>query len=103
MSKVSLIAKLVIKDGTAAEYEAAAASLMAAAEEEAGLEIYSLHRDNGSENTYWFFELYTDQAALDVHGKGEGMKAAMGSLGPFLAAAPEIMHLAPVVAKGLDL
>ena len=69
--------------------------------EEAGLEIYSAHK--GADNNYWFFELYTDQAALDVHGKGDGMKAAMGKFGGLLGGRPEITMMEPVVAKGIDI
>ena len=86
MSKISLLAKLPVAAGKGEKLEAAAGPLIEAAAEEAGLEIYSLHKDPNDPNTYWFFELYTDQAALDVHGKGDGMKAAMAALGPCLAA-----------------
>lgn len=101
MSKVSLIAKLTCQDGKADEMEAALAGAIEAANSEAGLEIYSAHR--GEDNTYWFFELYTDGDALAVHGKGDVMKTAMKAVGGCLAGAPEVSVLAPLAAKGLDL
>lgn len=103
MSKISLIAKLTAADGKAEELEAALADVVASADEEAGLEIYSAHKANDSENTYYFFELYTDGDALAVHGKGDGMKQAMGAFGGLLAGRPEITMMTPVVAKGLDI
>ena len=103
MSKPSIIAKLTTTEDKAAEFEAALAAMVAAAAEEAGLEIYSAHKDPNNPGTYWFFELYTDDAAVGVHGQGDGMKAAMASLGGLLAGAPEIHMLSSVVAKGLDL
>lgn len=103
MSKVVLIAKITCAEGKNAELEAGLAALIAAADEESGLEVYSAHRDNADENTYYFFEMYTDQASLDVHGKGEQMKVAMGALGACLGGAPEISMLTPVAAKGLDI
>lgn len=101
MSKISLIAKLSIKEGANADFEAALGALTDAAGEEEGLEIYAAHQDSSSETTYWFYELYSSEDALGVHGKGDGMKAAMGALGPFMAGAPEIMKMTPVSAKGL--
>lgn len=103
MSKISLLAKLTAAEGKGEELEAAAGPLIAAAEEEPGLEVYSFHKDTSNENVYYFFELYTDAAALEVHGKGDGMKAAMAALGGCLAGRPEISMLSPVAAKGLDI
>lgn len=101
MAKSSLIAKLVCAEGKTAEFEAELAALIEASNEELGLEIYSAHRE--ADNVYWFFELYTDDAAVAAHGKGEAMAAAIASSGQLLAAAPEMHRLVPVVAKGLNL
>lgn len=103
MSKISIIATLTAAEGKADELEAALTALIASADEEPGLEIYSLHRDPKDENAFYFFELYTDQAALDVHGKGEKMKVAMGSMGGLLGGRPDVKILTPSTAKGLDL
>lgn len=103
MSKISLIAKLTAAEGKSDELEAALATLIGAAEEEAGLEVYSAHADAKEPGTYYFFELYTDQDALAVHGKGDQMKQAMGALGGLLSGRPEVTMLRPVVAKGLSL
>ena len=101
MAKVTLIAKLTTDPQKADDVDAALAAVCEASNEEAGLEIYSAHK--GDDNNYWFFELYTDQAAVDVHGKGDGMKAAMRAIGAFMAGAPEVHKLEPVVAKGMDI
>lgn len=101
MSKISLIAKLPCAEGQNEGFEAALTDMIEASNEEAGLEIYSAHR--GSDNNYWFFELYSDQAAVDVHGKGDGMKKAMRAIGAFMAGAPEVHRMTPVVAKGIDI
>lgn len=103
MSKLSIIATLTAAEGKADEFLAAIENLIAAADEEPGLEIYSAHRDPSDDNTFYFFELYTDQAAFDVHGKGEKMKAAMGAMGPLLGGRPDVKILTPGPAKGLDL
>ena len=101
MAKHSLIAKLVCAEGRNAEFETELGALIEASNEEAGLEIYSVHRD--VDNVYWFFELYTDADAVAAHGTGDAMKAAMATTGGFLASPPEIHRLTPVVAKGLDI
>lgn len=103
MSKITIIARLTAAEGKADELASALGVMCTAADEEPGLEIYSAHQDSSDENVFWFFELYTDADALGVHGKGDGMKAAMGALGGLLGAKPEIHHLAPVAAKGLDI
>lgn len=101
MSKISLLAKLTINEGTNEEFEAALTGLVDASNEEAGLEIYSAHK--ADDTTYWFFEVYSGDEALKVHGKGELMRPAMKGLGSFLAGAPEITMLSPIVAKGIDI
>lgn len=103
MSKISLIAKLTIAEGKNEEVEQRLAELIAAAEEEQGLEVYSAHRDNEDPNTYYFFEMYRDDEALSVHGKGDQMRGAMKALGGLLAGRPEVTRMTPLVGKGLSL
>ena len=103
MSKRSIIAKLTCDPGNIDDFEAALVGVVAAAEEETGLEIYSVHKDNDEAGTYWFFELYTDDDAVAAHGKGDAMRIAMAATGAFLAAPPEIYRLTPVAAKGLSI
>jgi len=103
MSKVTIIAKLTIAEGTTDAFEAALAALVTAADEEDGLELYSAHVVDAEPSVYYFFEVYRDADAFAVHGKTDGMRSAMRALGPFLAGAPEIIHMTPVAAKGLDI
>lgn len=103
MTKVSLIAKLTAIEGREAELEAALRDVIAAAAEESALEIYSVHRSKDEPSVYYFFELYTDAAALEVHGKGDRMRAAMAAVRGLLIERPEVTLMTPVTAKGLDL
>jgi len=103
MSKISLIAKLTAAEGKIDEMRAALDTLIVEAEEEEGLEIYSAHADTANEGVFYFFEVYRDQAALDVHGKGDRMRAAMKAMGGLLGGRPEVTMLSPVAAKGIDL
>jgi quinol monooxygenase YgiN len=101
MSKLSVIAKLTAAEGKAEELERRLAELIEAAEEESGLEVYSAHRDTQDPNTYYFFEVYSDEEAFAVHGKGDTMRQAMKALGGCLGGRPEVTMMQPVAAKGL--
>jgi quinol monooxygenase YgiN len=101
MSKISIIAKLTAAEGKASELEAAMARLIAAAEDESGLEIYSAHKDPKNEGVYYFFEMYSNREALKVHGKSDQMKEAITAMGSLVSGRSEISVLEPIVAKGL--
>ena len=102
-NKVSLIAKITAQSDKVEEMKEALKTLMAATDEESGLEIYAAHADANDPAVFWFYELYTDNDALGAHGQGERMKAAMGTMGALLDGAPEIHMVTPFVAKGLEL
>jgi len=103
MSKISLIAKLTAVEGKTADLEDVLRGVIAAAEEEAGLEVYSAHAADDEPGIYYFFEIYRDDDAKAEHGKGEKMRAAMGAFAGLLAARPEVITMTPIAAKGLDL
>lgn len=102
MSKISLIAKLTAVDGKQADLEAAIRRVIDAADEEEGLEIYSAHAVDDEPGAFYFFEVYRDDEAKAAHGKGAGMRDAMGAFAGLLAGRPEIILMTPVAAKGLD-
>ena len=103
MSKISVIAKLTVAEGKESELDPAVAALIAAADEEPGLEVYSCHAANDEPGVYYFFEVYGDDDAVKAHGRGEAMKPAMAAVGGLLAGRPEIIAMKPIAAKGLDL
>jgi quinol monooxygenase YgiN len=103
MSKISLIARLTAVEGKDAELEQAIRSVIDAADEEDGLEVYSCHAADDEPGVFYFFEVYRDADAKQVHGKGERMRAAMGGFAGLLAERPEITTMTPIAAKGLDL
>lgn len=100
MSRISLIAKLTAAEGKSDELQAALKAMIPEADEESGLEVYSVSADNDHDGVFYFFEVYRDQEAIDVHGKGERMRAAMGSLSGLLGGRPEVTMMTPVAAKG---
>jgi quinol monooxygenase YgiN len=103
MSKISLIAKLTAVEGKEAELEAALHAVVEAATEEDGLEVYSAHRVADQAGVYYFFEVYRDEDAFGIHGKGDRMRTAMGGFAGLLAGRPEVTMMSPVAAKGIDI
>ena len=101
MGKVSVLGTLKCQDGKAAEMEAVLRSMVEAARGEPGVEVYSYHR--GEENTFWFFALMADQEAMQNHGRGEAMQAAMEDFRPLMAAPPQMQVTTPIAAVGLNL
>ena len=101
MSKISIIAKLTAAEGKVNELVAGLEAVIEAADEEPGLEVYSLHQDPENPDTLYFFEIYTNDDAFGAHGKGERMAAAMGALRGLLAGRPDVTVLRPLAAKGL--
>lgn len=101
MSKVTMIGTITCKDGKGDEMAAVLATMVEAAKEEPGCEIYSYHR--GADDTFYFFALMTDEASMKAHGQGEAMKAAMQAFMPLMAAPPKMSPATPVAAIGLDL
>ncbi len=103
MTKTAMFANLVALPDQADEVEAILRDLVASTEEEAGTEVYVMTRDPNRSDAFWFFELYTDEAALGAHAAGSGMAAALVGLDGKLAEAPMLTQVEPLAAKGLAL
>ncbi len=100
MSKATVMGTFTCQDGKAEEMEAVLTSMVEAAKDEPGVEIYSYHR--GEENTFWFFALMADAESMQNHGQSEAMQAAMSAFGPLVAGPPQMTVTTPVAALGLD-
>ncbi len=68
---------------------------------EAGTTMYVLHVQADDDVTVWFYERYTDAAALAAHGSSDAMKATGPKLKGLLAGRPEVIRLATVAGKGI--
>ena len=97
---VAVIARITVRPDAVAEGEAILRGLVAAATEEDGAVEYVLNRE-GDSGSFWFYEVYADQAAFDAHGKNPALAAAFGQLGGLLAEPPELHILSPLAAKHL--
>jgi quinol monooxygenase YgiN len=104
MAKVSAVAKLEVKPGTADAFHAAWDDVFEhIAANEDGTEHYVLHRSKRDPNVFYMTEIYADQAAVDAHSGSEAYAGLVGKLGDFIASA-DLDFCEPVkAAKGCDL
>ncbi len=100
MSKVSMMGTITCQDGKADEMEAVLTAMVEAAREEPGVEIYSYHRGEG--NNFSFFALLTDAESMQSHGQSDGMKAAMAAFMPLMAEPPQMSPATPIAAIGFE-
>jgi len=97
---ITVIAKLKVKPGSEAAFEAAGKEMIATVKTaEPGTLAYILHKNTKDPTEFTYYEVYQDQAALDSHGKTEHMKAFGGKIGALLAGRPEIAVLTEVARK----
>ncbi len=100
--KVALIARITVRPEALQEAEVALRGLVEAATEEAGTVEYVLSRE-GDSGSFWFFEVYADQAAFDAHGQNPALHQGFAAIGGLLAEPPEMHVLTPLQAKHLPL
>ena len=100
--KVVVIARIAARPESTDAVEAALRTLVDAAADEAGTVEYVLHRE-GDSGAFWFYELYADQAAFDVHGRNPALAEAFGRFGTLMAEPPELHILTPLQAKDMAL
>jgi quinol monooxygenase YgiN len=101
VAQVSVIAKLIAKEGKRDELVEQLSKLVVAAQDEPGTLVYSLNVSTTEPDVVYFFELYADQQALDVHGKSDAFKAAGAGMGDLLGGRPELYMCELAAAKGL--
>ena len=87
---IGVIAKLTIKPGTNADFEATMKALQAKVHaDEPGNKLYALHK-TGDVNVYVMLERYQDQAALEAHRAAPHFKELGRKLGDYLAGRPDV-------------
>jgi quinol monooxygenase YgiN len=101
MAQIAVIAKITAQPGQRDEVVEVLRDVVSATDREPGTLLYAMNVDKADEDVIWFYELYTDDAALAAHGGGEAMKAAGGRLRDKTAGRPELHVLEMVQAKGL--
>src|SRR4029077_14834644 len=99
---LGVIAKLTIKPGTNADFEATMKALQAKVRaDEPGNKLYSLHKTSDA-NVYVMLERYDDQAALEAHRAAAHFKEIGRKLGDYLAGRPDLQVMEEVCRRGVE-
>lgn len=89
---IRMTVELPIKEGNAAEFEAAAAPALARVRaEDKGCEMYDLFKSCDDETRYVMVESWATEADLEGHKTSAAMKDIVKAFGAHLAGAP-VMH-----------
>ena len=90
---IGVVAKLTVAEGKNAVFEEVGKDLMAKVKgNEPGTLTYQLYKSKSDPQTYIFMEQYSNQEALEAHGKTDYFKEAGPKLGACLAGRPEIEY-----------
>lgn len=95
---ISLVVKLPLQEGKAAEFTEAFKEIAKGVATEEGNLLYSLSFAGKAPDTAVIMERYTDQAALTLHGQADYFKAFNKAVGGLVAGAPDMMIMEEVVA-----
>ena len=101
MAKVVVLVKVKTKEGQRDAMTEAVMPGIETAKSEIGTQFYIFHHDAVDSNTVWFYELYVDQDAANLHMSSDAFKAWSRTLMPFADGAPEISFLTPIGGKGI--
>lgn len=101
MAKVAVLVKVKTKEGQREAMTKAVMPGIETAKGETGTQFYIFHHDAVDPNTVWFYELYVDQDAANLHMSSDAFKAWSRTLMPFADGAPEISFLTPTGGKGI--
>ena len=94
-AEVGYVATFKVKPGSEAEFETAIAKLAEVVNRvEPGAVLYAPFK--GSDNTYYMMERYKNEAARKAHATDDEVTALFPTLGPHLAAAPDIQPVSAV-------
>lgn len=84
--------------GREAELEAHLRGMIAPVQDEPGAQVYALHRSREHVGHFFFFEKYSDQAALDAHMATPYLHALLAAIGPLLAVPPAVETYTEIAA-----
>ena len=93
---LSIVAKITVKAGSEADFEAVAKKLVAAVNaNEAGCEFYQLHKGDDP-LVYTFIERYRDEDATVAHRKSDHFRQYGKEMGAFMDGPPDVLRLTQV-------
>ena len=92
----TLLVTAKVKDGTAAKFEAAAATVAAATLKEKGCQAYEFHRSTEDGNTFYLVEKWADLPALEAHFKTDHLTAFLAAFGEVADGPPKAVVATPL-------
>ncbi|MCH9674751.1 MAG: antibiotic biosynthesis monooxygenase [Gammaproteobacteria bacterium] len=93
---IGVVAKIKVKDGAGADFEAVAKELVAAVNaNEPDCTLYALHKAE-EPNLYVFMERYKDEAAVKHHRGTDHFRNLGRKMGEFMDGAPDVMRMPEV-------
>ncbi|NUA30616.1 putative quinol monooxygenase [Cupriavidus basilensis] len=95
----AIVAKIKVKEGQEANFEALAAGLVAESRREAGCLSYDLWRSDEARE-YVFIERYTDDAAVQAHVKSDHYRRIGHRMGALMDGAPTAYRLSAAEVAG---
>ena len=87
---ITIVARLTAKQGSEKQLEEALRAMIPKVREEPGALAYVLHRSVKNPALFVFYEVYTDQAALEHHSKTPHMAELQSKLPALLDSRPTI-------------
>lgn len=97
-----IVAKIMVKEGREAEFEALAAGLVVESRAEAGCLSYDLWRSEEARE-YVFVERYADEAAAQAHVKSDHYRRIGRKMGALMDGPPTVFRVAAMdAAAGLN-
>lgn len=103
MTKVAVFAKMTAHQGRRAELVSAIEAFFPDVEDEATTEVYALHLDADHADALYFYELFSDEAAMRAHARSDKLRALLEKTASLVAGPPHVTLLTPVKAKGVTL
>jgi quinol monooxygenase YgiN len=97
---VAVFAEVVAKPGHRERVLDAARVAFAAAEEEPGTAVYSVHVSEDEPDVVRWFEVYDDADARAAHSASEAIATLLAALGELIAQPPRLVVTTPLMAKG---
>ncbi|MDD2704001.1 MAG: putative quinol monooxygenase [Acidocella sp.] len=88
---IHVFAILTAAEGKADPLRAALSTLVPETRKEPGCIQYTLHEASAAPGTFYVYEVYKDQAAVEAHMNSPYLQAVLAKAGPLLGNAPSIV------------
>lgn len=93
---ITIVAKTIVKQGSAEEFKALAETLINESRKEEGCKEYNLYQDIHDTRILTFIEQWIDEEAINLHNKSKHFTAIFPELEKLLENPPEV-HLYKVL------